>query len=347
MKTWGKERKQDLALKITLFFISPFIAALYSLRRIHTKSSYFIFFLTSVFFGMVFSVVSGKSISSHGYDGESYRLKFELYQYVSSLDFIEGFKSFLMFDEGKKDYYFDTVAFFISRFTDNYHVMFMVFAMVFAYFALKSFKFLTSEDKFDASLSSFILAYLFMSNQIFNINGMRFWTAAWIAVYCIFQIYRNGNKKYFLLALITPFFHGSYWVFIAVLVVAHFFRRFERPWAVLFFVSFFVSSLSVELIQFIQPYLPVFLSRSVDSYTNAEYIELRQSWSGFGFIPLIFSKVKLAYLSIMMFLFYRHSDEIKKNPKTKDLYLFLLVWMSVFNFLMFVPSLGGRCIVLA
>lgn len=347
MSTWQKEKIQDLTLKVILFLISPFIAFLYSLKRIKTRSSYAVFFLASIFFGMAFTVASGRSDSSIGYDGEAYRQKFDFYQFVSSWEFFEGLKKFLTFDDGKKDYYFDTVAFYVSRITDNYHVMFMVFAMVFAYFALKSFKFLTSEDKFNASLSSFILAYFFMSNQIFNINGMRFWTAAWIATYCIFQIYRNGNNKYFLLALTTPFFHGSYWIFIGVLLIARFFRRFENIWTYFFFISFFISSFSVEIIQLIQPYLPTFLSRSVDSYTNFEYIELRQSWSGFGFIPLIFSKIKLAYLGVMVFLFYKHSSEIKKNPKTKDLYLFLLVWVSIFNFLMFVPSLGGRFIVLS
>lgn len=346
MNFWEPERRQDLAIKITLFFISPFFAFIYALRRINTKSSYLVFFLVAIFFGMAFTVDSGKS-DEVKYDGAAYRYKFDLYQNIESYEFFEGFRGFLTFDDGKKDYYFDTVAFYVSRFTENYHVLFMVFAIIFAYFSLKSFRFLTAEEKFDASIGSLILAYFFLSNQIFNINGMRFWTAAWIAVYCIFQIYRNGNRRYFLLAFLTPFFHGSYWVFIGVLLIATYLRRFEKQWFIAFIASFFISSFSVELIRGIQPYLPAFLSAMVNSYADADYIELRQSWSGFGFIPLIFSKVKLFYLALMVFLFYRHSKEIKSNPKTKDLYLFLLVWISIFNFLMFAPSLGGRFITLS
>lgn len=194
MTTWPKENNSDKALKIILFLISPFIAFLYSLRTIKTKSSYVVFFLFCVFFGLSFSVSAGKDEHNRA-DGASYREKFELYKYVSDSEFYNRFNEYFTFEEGAKDYYFDTVAFYVSRVTDNYHIMFMVFAIVFAYFGLKSLRFLTSEPKFDASLSCLILVYLFMINQIFNINGVRFWTAAWIGVYCIFQIFRNGNKK--------------------------------------------------------------------------------------------------------------------------------------------------------
>lgn len=340
MSIWLREKKQDVEIKIILFIISPFFSLLYSLKNINTKSSYIVFFLTAIFFGLAFSVPSGKDLLQGGIDGQSYRADFEDYKYVNIIDFKEGFLGFLSFDEGKKDYYFDTVAFYLSRVTDNYHFMFMIFAIIFSYFSLKSFKFLTSEDKFDASIVSYILVYLFLYNQIFNINGVRFWTAAWIAVYCIFQIYRNGNKKYFLLALLTPFFHGSYWIFLGVLLVAQISKRFERFWVVLFFISFFVSAFAVELIQSLESYLPTFLSKLAQSYTSEE--SLQQTWSGFGWLPIVFKNFILIYLTIMVLLFIRNSKEILLNEKTKNLYLFLLVWVSVFNFLMMVPSLGSR-----
>lgn len=345
MSNWLKEKRKDVSIKVLLFLISPFFAFLYSLKSIKTKSSYFVFFLTSVFFGMAFSVPSGRGWAGVGFDGQVFREQFENYKNISNWEFTEKFIGFLAFDEGKKDYYFDTVAFYISRFTDNYHVMFMVFAIVFAYFSLKTFKFLTIEEKFNSSIVSYILVYFFMHNQIFNINGMRFWTAAWIAVYCIFQIYRNGNKKYFILALLTPYFHGSYWVFLGVLAISQLFKRFERTWVVLFFISFFASTLAVEFIQYFQSYLPSFLSGFASAYTTEE--ALQSTWSGFGWINIVFKYAVTLYLSILILLFIKHSDEINKNQKTKELYLFLLVWVSIFNFLMFIPSLGSRFMQLA
>lgn len=120
MATWQKENDTDKAIKVILFIISPFIAFLYSLRTIKTKSSYTVFFLFCVFFGLSFSVSLGKSEENRA-DGASYREKFELYKYVSDSEFYKRFNEYLSFEEGAKDYYFDTVAFYVSRVTDNYH----------------------------------------------------------------------------------------------------------------------------------------------------------------------------------------------------------------------------------
>lgn len=344
MAGWLKETKKDVEIKIILFLISPFISFLYSLRRLNTKSSYIVIFLSSIFFGIAFNAENGRDVDG-GLDSAFYRAKFENYKYINEYEFKENLINFLAFDEGKKDYYFDTIAFYLSRFTENYHIMFMVFSMVFAYFFLKSLKFLTQEEKFDTSVICYILLFLFTFNQIFNINGARFWTAGWIAVYCIFQIYRNKNNKYLLLGLITPYFHGSYWIFVAILFLSKFFKRFEKIWILLFFCSFAASTVAIELVQYSQSYFPTFLSKMIDTYTDEEFVN--KGWSGFGWLPLIFKNAVIVYINLMIFLFIKHSKDICKNSKTKDLYLFLLMWVTIFNFLMVVPSLGGRYIQLA
>ena len=206
---WNKEIKIDKAIKAILFILNPILGVLYSFKRINTKSSYIVFFLFALVFGLSFTVESGKTAESR-FDGASYREKFDRYIYYGENLYFTRLSEYLGFKEGDKDFYFDTVAFFTSQWTNNYHFIFLIFAAVFAYFALKSFRFLTVEPNFTTSLSCLILAYLFMSNQIFNINGVRFWTAAWIGVYCIFQVIKNGNKRYFWLALLTPFVHGAF-----------------------------------------------------------------------------------------------------------------------------------------
>lgn len=346
MAFWLKERNDDKALKLILFLISPFLSFLYSLRRIKTRSSYVVFFLFAVFFGMSFSV--GNIRTEGSIDGVSYRAHFEEFKFKSSNYYYEGLNEFFTFDEGSKDYYFDTVAFYVSRITDNYHVMFMVFAIIFAFFSLKTFKFFTNEDKFDTSISSFILAYLFMANQIFNINGMRFWTAAWVAVYALFHIFGKKNKRYLLLLLVTPFFHGSFWILIAVVVIAIMFMRFDKAWTVLFFISFFVGSIAVELLQETSDLLPAFMQRMIASYTDADYIQSRsEGGTGFYWVQRLFSTLVRFYMNFMVYLYIRNSKTIKANPKTKSFYLFLLVYMTFVNFTMAVPSLGGRYMTLA
>lgn len=346
---WSKEKNQDKAIKVMLFVISPFIAALYALRRMNTKSSYWVFFGFAVFFGMAFTIESGKTAGSGALDGSAYRGWFEEDMRTSYSEYINGLEGFLTFDEGKKDYYFETISFYISRFTDNYHLMFMAVAIVFAFFALKSFKFLTQEENFDYSISSIILIYLFLgSNDIFNINGLRFWTAAWIGVFCIFHIFRNNDKKYLLLIFLTPFVHGSFWIFIGIVLLAYFFKRYEKLWIILFFVSFVVGSIAVEIIANASDSLPTFVQRMVNSYTDAERIK-RIEEGGAGFIWVRRSMEFLVRFTInfTVYLFIRNSKIIKTNLKTKNIYLFLLVWMTFVNFTMAVPSLGNRYFQLA
>lgn len=344
MAVWLKESIKEVETKIFLFMLSPFIAFLYALNRIQTKSSYVVFFLFAIFFGLAFTVSNVRTENSA--DGISYRSEFEQYQYVSEYTYYDGLEGFLTFDDGKKDYYFDTIAFYLSRITDNYHFLFMFFAVVFAFFQLKAFSFFTSERNFNNSLFCILLAFLFTYNQIFNINGMRFWTAAWVGVYCICQIFRNGDKKYFLLAICTPFFHGAFWVYVGMVLIAYSFRKFEKIWIFFFVISFFISSFAVELVQNANNYLPSFLAKLVDSYTRVELIQARQqAGTGYWIIGKIFDILVRIYINLLVFLFIRDRKRIEQEHRS--MYLFLLVWMVFVNFAMPIPSLGSRFVLLA
>lgn len=348
MIVWQKEEKIDKALKIFLFLVSPFVAALYALRNIKTKSSFVVFFLFAVFFGMSFTVPTGKT-DDFRFDGASYRAKFDRYiYYFSDLDYLTSLKNYVIFNEGSKDIYFFTITHFVSDFTSNYHVLFMVAAMIFAFFALKSLKILVLEDCFQNTVGGLILLYIFMYNDIFNINGLRFWTAAWIGVYCIFKIFKDNDRKYFLLAILTPLIHGSFWVFLIVILGAYFSKKTFKPWVALFLISFFVSNFSVQLVQGIVDTLPPFLANMAEAYASEEYIEERANkGSGFIWVTEVFSFFVRVYMNLMVWLFIKNAKKISSNPKTKKLFSFLLIWMTFVNFSMPIPSLGSRFMALS
>lgn len=347
MAVWQKENNEDRVIKVILFLVSPILAFLFSLRTLKTKSSFIIIFLFSVFFGLSFTVDKGKG-AENSIDGSSYREKFEYYKFVSESKFFKGFMDYLAFEKGKQDYYFDTVAFYVSRFTSNYHFMFMVFAIVFAFFALKSLKFFVEEKNYSTSLACFILLYLFMINQIFNINGVRFWTAAWVGVYSVFQIFRNGKYQYFLLLLCTPFFHGAFWVFLGVSVIAYFGKNFYKLWTILFFVSFLVSNISLDLVRNYIDLFPTFIVKMAESYTDESYVQQKASGgTGLYWIAATFNLLVRVYMNFLVYLFIKNSKEIIDNAKTKYLFSFLLVLMVFVNFTMAIPSLGGRYMMLS
>lgn len=350
MNNWLKEKKQDFFLKTFLFLTLPVVSFFYSFFRVNTKSSYIIFSLMSILFGLAFSVPSGKSNRELDIDGQFYRGKFESYINVTSYEFTQKTMDYLGFDSKTKDFYFDTLAYFVSRITENYHILFMFSAIVFSYFCLKSFRFLTSEANYRFTLSTLVLVLLFLQNSLFNINGMRFWTASWIAIYCIFQIFVSKNRKYYFLAALTPFFHGSYFIFLIVLLIAKIFKRFEKTWVYLFIASFVFSNLSLIIIELFssnfQNYLPPSIINLINAYTAEDYISAYNDTSNLSY-TLIFKFILPIYLAVIVLVFFLNSKAIKNNEKTKEIYLFLLVWLTVFNFLTFIPALGGRYIVTA
>ena len=183
-----------------------------------------------------------------------------------------------------------------------------------------------------------------VTNSIFNINGARFNTASWVAVYSMFQIYLNEKKKYIFLAAITPMIHASFWVFLGILLIHYFLGQKIRFWKIAFFLSFLLSSLSMQLVGNVGNHLPDSLQFLVNRYLENErtvqnnlYQVIRRGFA-YG------SSVLITY---MIYLFMKNERIILNNTKTKGLYPLLLVWMTIVNFLMPVPSLGGRYLMLA
>jgi len=337
--------KKDAVIKFGLFAFNPIIGFGISLLHIKSNSSYLIFFLFSFIFGISFTVPSDRTIGYTG-DGVAYRIKFNRISNYDTNEFQYLVDDYVEFDKGEKDIYAIATTFMVSRVTSNYHWLFGVYAIVFAFFMLKSLRFLTEQKEFTNSLFCFLLAIMFiMSNPIFNINGVRFWTAAWIGVYCLFQIFRNNDKRYIVLACLTPLVHVSFIVYLVVILIALLTKKSNQLWIVLFILSFFVSEVSFFFLESVETYLPEFISRTIRIYTDPEIIATRQEsevWYQF-----IFSWPPKFIVNIMILFFYKNRKLIEHFPKSYNLYLFLLVWMAFVNFTMLIPSLGGRFFQLA
>lgn len=339
---WQLESNQKLTVKIILFLVSPVLGLVYSFNSLRTKSTYWIIFLFCLYFGFSFTVSNQRTEGS--IDGITYRADFEEMSYESSISFKEDLLEYLTFDAGDQDFYFKSLAFGVSRFTSNYHVFFFFVALIFAFFQLRTLRFFTLHDNYKDSLFCLILFGLFIWNQIFNINGLRFWTAAWIAVYSCFQLLVSRNKAYLLLALLTPFVHGSYFLFLIVLAIYFIFGRFEKPWIVLFLCSFIISTIAVELTQNTVTFLPEVFSRKVEYYTDAQYIEERSTGSGFWFVGEFFRTLSYIYTNVLVCILILKNRTVASGDTNRLLLRFLIILITFSNIFMPVPSVGGRFI---
>ncbi len=343
-----KETSDEVRLKFLLFVISPVLAFAYSLRKVNTKSSFVIFYLFAVVFGISFTNTQHpEAVGS--LDSARYIYWFSQYQNVSLDEFLSNLKTYLSFNTENKDFFFNTIAFVLSRITMNYHVLFCVMAMIFAYFQLKSLKFLVCKKEYRNCLLGLLLCFLFTYNGIFNINGIRFWLAAWICVFCLFKIYVTGNKNYYFLVLVLPFVHGAYFLIWGVFLLIAFFRRYEKVWLIVVGLSFILSGVAISISVESADNLPPFLSKMVSNYTNDIAIENSQfKASKYAMLKMLFEYLKLFYVFLMAFCLIRERRKRKQvDVGETNIYQAFLIWVSFCNFSMSIPAVGRRFIVVA
>lgn len=340
----GEDKKvRNERIRLLLFFIYPFAAFILALNSLKSKFSFIIIFLFFVLFGLTF-IAQNKSADSYHYVED-----FNSYKKVSTSQYINDLKAFFTFQSNIKDIYTISSYYLVSRITANYHILMALWAIVFSFFFLKAFRFFVDRPEFKKSLVVSLLAFLFIySNNIFNINGVRFYTAAWIAVYAIFEIVVNKNYKFVFLALITPLIHISYVSLVGVLLIYVLTIKYDKFWAILFFISFFMSEISIVLIQNTNQFLPLALQNMVWDYTEGS--NLLKRMDSFNTLPLyakILTSLPRYYINFLMFVLIFNSKYIKSLPEARYVYVFLLIWLSFTNFAIAIPSFGARFITIA
>ena len=333
------ENKDDVKIKFLLFLLSPLLGFVYSLKRINTKSSFIIFFLFSLCFGMCFSP---KNYPIY-IDGQHYQDLFLSYRNIEIETFESNFDRYISFNSKLKDYYADTLAFFVSRISDNYHVFFFVASIIFSLFLLKTFRYLTREQEFNNSYTCFLLCYLFVNISIFNINGLRFWTGYWIAMFLLFKIFRDNNYKYFFLLAITPFFHGTLLLLVPIVLLTILTKRFYNVWIVLYIISFFIGEVAFIMIEHIVNYLPTFMQSLVKNYTSIKFInQYTAEGTGFWIVGEFFKRIVNIFFFITMVLFIKNKQLVINDIRSKNIFVLLLVLMIFSNLFSPIPSLGNR-----
>jgi hypothetical protein len=342
------KRKQDIRrinqsvnifVKVIIFLIYPFGGFLYALTDFKSKSSIIVFYLYFLLFGFAFTP------EKDGLDSYRYVERFNYTTFETSDDFVDFTTDFFSFEsERTKDIYLFLSYYIVGLFTNNYHFLFLLFAMIFGFFYLKTFSILVSNRNMQYSLVMIVLMLWFgLSNPIFNINGVRFWTASWIAVFVMYQVFIRNRKTFLILALITPLIHASFYLFLFLLVLMLFTRKFEKFWIPVFYFS--LLGLGTSFLSFTENFvelLPPFLQRMVYLYTESDDALSKIAGIEKHFIIQIVEKLPQLFMMIMLFLVIKHREILKKNTVSRNLYQILLVWYSFVFFTINISSVGVR-----
>ena len=325
---------KTLGYKLLFFFFYPFGAFLQSLFDIKNKSSRIIIYLWFVLFGLAFTAKNPSA------DSFRYVQDFHSEKNLSSWQYREFVKEYFTFDSNTKDLYTTTVNYLVGKFTDNYHYTFLIYAVVFGFFYVSCMRYvLYPKIRNEWVFYSIFLILFCFSNPIANVNGVRFWTASWIAVYCMFRIFIDDDKRYLLLAALLPLIHGGYFLFLSVLIMALLFNRYTKVLIVVFCISMFFSATAfMNVAEGIIEFLPKFMQNMFMSYSENEFNELTLHYSS------ILNNLPNYYIILLILLIIYEYSQKRLVLSSSSIVLFgvILLWFSFVNFTSSFPSVGIR-----
>jgi hypothetical protein len=320
-----------------LFLVWPFMAFIAALANYSQKEAKKVVYFFLIYYGLTFVIID------ESVDAARYALMLKA---TAALPFSDFFKIVggIYSSDTSVDIVQPLITFIVSRFTDNYGILFAVYAALFGYFYLKSIDLLHNRYKEDQGWNSFIqMAFFTLILPITTINGFRMWTAAWIFFYGAYHVILNRDPRYFLITLGSCLVHFSFLSVNAILVIYYFAGNRNFIYFPLAVVSFVLPKLIAPYIQLLSFRLGGGLQSRVNMYTNEYYIASihQQSEQVAWFIQigndLLFYYLLFAIIVIQIWRRYAMKEKAEKN-----LFSFILLFLAFVNFGKNIPSLGAR-----
>lgn len=320
-----------------LFLINPFLGGIKGFVDVRKRNSLILIFGWFLVFGMGLSALNERADSYSYVENFELTKSMEFYQYKSLIE------DYFSFNSNIKDIYTLTANFFISRFTDNYHVLFLFFALVFGFFYLKSLQFfLRYQIKNNWVFYSLLFIFCF-SNPIFNINGVRFWTAAWICVYSTLSIIIDKKYWSLLLLAITPLIHITALIWVLLIGIYFITKRFQKIWVVIFVLSAFISAVSyLDILSSFADSLPSVLQAMIQSYTESERAQEIMDGAKIPLYASILLNMPGYFRLLLSFLLIFNLKKITRDKVSSNLFMAYLIVGSFVNFTAMIPSVGVR-----
>jgi hypothetical protein len=336
-KTLDESRKSRLTI-IALFLLSPFVALLLAMKRYKAGWAKNVAWFFVVFYGFTFVILS------EGFDSSRYRdALVEMHQMDLTL---RNFSTLLYSDETR---YVDVVqpvtTFIISRFTDNYRVLFAVFGLIFGYFYSRNIWFLI--DRAEPYLKKenivIIITFAFLIG-FWSMNGIRMWTAAHIFFFGSVKYLVDSDKKGIAIAAGSILMHYSFMLPVALLIGYYFLQNRIHLYYIFFIGSFFVSEIDIGFVrEMMLVVLPEAFHGRVQNYaSDAVYDrwstrESTRNW----YISYYRVGLKWFIISMLSIAYFTDLNKIKASGQLFSLLCFTFLFLGVANLAGMIPS-GGR-----
>ena len=337
MKNDGNILKNPIITYLTII-IYPLWTLFISFKYFRMPHSKNLFWLFCIFLGTIHIYFpEGRDDA----DGFRYAKRLtELYQEpVSFANFTSSF-----YEDGEFiDFYQPVITYFLSTVTKNPRWLFLIFAIVYGFFYSRNCWFVLSKfPKYIGFPLFFLTLYFILICPIWNINGVRMWTAFHVFAYGALHYLYNSDKSKSIWCLISLLIHFSFIIPLIILVIYHFFPKSLRLFLAIYLISLFIKEINIEPIKnILLSYTPALLSNKLTSYTNESYIQqVIEAKSNLNFYVEGSKTVVDVIISIFFFvLCVWGKTMVNNNIKILNLVCFSLFIYSICNILSTIPSI--------
>lgn len=328
--------KENKFYAFLLFLIWPVLSVWFAFKNYRSPWAKNIIWIFVSFYA--FTMV----ISHTGMDANRYRDKFIE---MANTDGI-GLEALKLYNEGEEinlDILQPFLSVAVSRFTDNYKVLFAFYGLIFGYFFSRNLWILI--DKLEhplTSISIFLLIVFSLINPIWNINGFRMWTAAQIFVYGGLVYFLEGKRKGIILAMLSILVHFSFMIPIAIFIIYFILGNRTTIYFYLFIISLFVSELDLGMVKNNLAFAPDIFENKIDAYTNEDYREKKENIynSRNWYVKYYHHARNYAIYLYIIVLYWKGRHDIKNYNNIYNLFGFSLLFLGIANIISSVPSLG-------
>lgn len=329
---------------IFIYLILPFGALIQSLKSYRHPAAKNLFWLFCIYLGFVFVIPSDVVGAA---DAARYAAQLA-YAHAQNMTLDNLVAAIYNPIDGYVDVYQPLATFIVSSFTENPQWLFALFAFVFGYFFSRNIWMLLklSHNRKITSFALLVIIGFALLNPIWNINGVRMWTAAQIFVYGVLLFYLEQKKSRGIIWIVsTMLVHFTFIFPIAIFISYLLLPKNRLILFALFIATSFIKEIDIYQVRNFLSFMPDIFQPRIEGYTNIEYYETYMNRDFAWHVTFTnFARSFVVYsMAVIIFLNYKITKDNKILPGLFLLSLYLGSWT---NLSALIPS-GGRFMVLS
>lgn len=341
IRVYSKKSLKEFAISLFLYLILPFSSLIISFILYRKKWAKYLFILFGMYFGFTFVIPSSKV--NEASDSEFYAMELQKY-HLNPISFKELVNGFYSVNTLQSDIYQPLVTWFVSVFTDDSHILFAVFGLIFSFFLGKVIWLMIDMSNVKlVGFASYLLLAFVLLNPLWNINGVRMWTGLNVYLLGIIMFYFKNKPKGLILILCSCLVHVSFAIPIVFFIVYQFVSKINiNYFFILFIISFLFKGLPPSLLNSVTDFFPEFVKYKLDFYTDPNTVTLvdeSNKETSFFILASQFSQALVPFL-IVCYMFFYYKREIVINKRYLMFYNFLLFNVVWINMSAIIPSFG-------